>query len=122
MLKLVAILRFDRPAACSLKISRICRIGNLAPGIAPTPLVENRGPGDAIRRSPNGAVRSVHRAGRDRLERVVAMVRNGGRDQSVRLVAINRYRWSQSLGARMMDAPQFELLLFGHRTHHQIHA
>jgi hypothetical protein len=33
-------------------------------------------------------------------ERVVAMVRNGGRNQSERLVAINRNRWSQSLGAR----------------------
>jgi len=30
------------------------------------------------------------------------MVRNGGRDQSVRLVAINRWRWSQSLGARTL--------------------
>src|SRR5262245_52248688 len=74
------------------------------------------GAGDAIRRSPNGAVRSVHRAGRDRLERVVAIVRNGwsrsigigGRNHSVRAQRAPAVRLNscQLVYHAMTEAPQ----------------
>jgi hypothetical protein len=52
-----------------------------------------------IRRSPNGVHHPVHR--------LVAIPVTGGRDQSERLVPINRNSWSHSAGARMESLMKF---------------
>jgi hypothetical protein len=57
-----------------------------------------------IRGSPNGARHPRPQAGRDRPEWK-------GRDQSERLVAINRNGWSRSPGSRALWAPATEMSL-----------
>src|SRR5262249_39393722 len=99
--RLAAILRLDMPAAVNRSTSRILRMGNLAPGIAPLP-VEKGGEATRIRGSPNGArphssPRST--AARDRPEQLLGITRNGcsgsigmgARDQSESLLGITRY-------------------------------
>src|SRR5580704_14836683 len=105
--RLAAILRLDMPAADSLSTSRILRMGNLGPGIAPLPVEKERSHADSRitqrRQSPpsTGWSRSPG---------------TGGRDQSERLVAINRNNWSQSSGARTASPAEPGELPLGFRV------
>src|SRR6201994_1260608 len=87
--RLAAILRLDMPAAESLSTSRILRMGNLGPGIAPAPCGKGAKP-CRFADYPTASVTPVHR--------LVAIARNGwsrsigtpGRNQSEPAVAITR--------------------------------
>src|SRR5579872_3631375 len=88
--RLAKILRWDMPAADGLSTSWILRMGNLGPGIAPLPVEKERSScrfADTRRRpSPPsiGWSRSPGMSGRDQSERLVAINRTGGRDHPVR--------------------------------------
>src|SRR5262249_23198268 len=99
--RLAAILRLDMPAPVSRSTSRMLRIGNLAPGMAPSGCGKRR-EATRIRGSPNGArhtpsPRSTTPA-RNRSEQVLGISRNdcsgsigtGARDQSESVLGISR--------------------------------
>src|SRR6185369_13220933 len=90
--RLAAILRLDMPAADSLSTSRILRMGNLGPGIAPLLVEKERSHADSriTQRRPSPPSTGWSQS-----------PGMGGRDQSERLVAINRNSWSRSPGARI---------------------
>src|ERR1700738_961136 len=58
--RLASILRFDMPAAHSLSTSRILRMGNLGPGIAPLPGEKERSPCRSADH-PTAPVTPIHR-------------------------------------------------------------
>ena len=90
MPRLAAILRFDMPAAVSRSTSRILRMGNLCSGIPRSLLQRERGHADSriTQRCPSRPStawsRSPGTGGRDQSERLVAIDRNGGRHHPVR--------------------------------------
>src|ERR1700686_4798829 len=88
--RLAAILRLDMPPALSRSTSRILRMGNLGPGI---PSSSQKEPSQCrFEDHPTVLITPVHSWSRS--------PGTGGRDQSERLVAINRNSWSRSPGAR----------------------
>jgi hypothetical protein len=87
--RLAAILRLDMPTAHSLSTSRILRMGNLDPGIAPAPCGK-RAKSCRFADHPTAARHPRPQAGRDRPEWVVA---------------INRNAWSQSIGTAGRNHP-----------------
>jgi hypothetical protein len=100
IVKLAAILRLDRPSACSLRTSIIFCMGNLSPGMPP--LLSRKGEARRIRRSPNGAGHPRPQPGRGPggWSRSVGI---SGRNQLKRLVAINRKGRSRSVGTSGRD-------------------
>src|SRR5215471_6204081 len=100
--RLAAILRLDMPAAVSPSTSRMLRMGNLAPGIAPAPCGKGRDQKDSriTHRRPSRFLPAIHSLLGIARNRCSGSVGTTARDQSERrLLGINRNCCSRSLGA-----------------------